>query len=98
MMADERKGLYIPRVVLEDKNLGQTMKMVYAVMIEGMDELNICRLSAQDIADRLYVTKVAVNNARNKLCDLGYVHRISGTRNNYKMVKIKRKRKEPKDE
>ena len=98
MMADERKGLWIPRVVLEDEGLGQTMKLVYAVMIEGMDEQNICRMSAQDVADRLKLTGAAVNGARLKLCDLGYVDRIPKTRNNYKMLKIKRKRKEPKNE
>ena len=43
MMADERKGLYIPRAVLYDSQLGYSMKFVYSVMIEGMDEDRICR-------------------------------------------------------
>ena len=98
MMADERKGLWIPRVVLEDEGLGQTMKLVYAVMIEGMDEQNICRMSAQDVADRLKLTGAAVNCARLKLCDFGYMRRVPHTRSNYRILKIKKKRKEPNNE
>ena len=98
MMSDERKGLYIPRVVLEDEDLGQTIKMVYSVMIEGMDEQNVCRMSAQDVADRLKMTRAAVNNARLKLCDIGYMRHIPHTRSNYRILKIKRKRKETNDE
>lgn len=92
MTADERKGLYIPRVVLEDEGLGSTMKLVYAAMIQGMDEFNVCRMSAQDIADRLKVTKVTANNARLKLCNFGYVRPVLNTRSNYKIMKIKRKK------
>lgn len=97
-MADERKGLYIPRAVLEDEDLGQTMKLVYAVMIEGMDEQNICRMSAQDVADRLKLTRAAVNYARLKLCDFGYMRHVPHTRSNYRILKIKKKRKEPNNE
>lgn len=94
----DSKGLWIPRVVLEDAKLTLTMKMVYAVMIEGMDEYNLCRMSSHEIAERLDVTSATASNTRIQLCNLGYVDRIPKTRNNYKMLKIKRKRKETKDE
>lgn len=97
-MPGERKGLYTPRVVLKDEGLGQTMKLVYAVMIEGMDDQNVCRMSAQDVADRLKLTRAAVNYARLKLCDFGYVRHVPHTRSNYRILKIKKKRKEPNDE
>lgn len=91
-MTNDRKGLYIPRVVLEDATLTLTMKMVYAVMIEGMDEYNLCRLSSHEIAERLDVTSATASNTRIQLCNLEYVHRIPKTRNNYRLVKIKRKK------
>ena len=97
-MANEHKGLYIPRVVLDDVNLGASTKLVYAVMIEAMDEYSICSLSAQEIAERLSVTRATANNARRTLCQLGYAELIPGTWMNYRLIKIKRKRKEPNNE
>lgn len=90
-MTDGSKGLYISRVVLSDASL--TMKMVYAVMIEGMDEYNLCRLSSHEIAERLDVTSATASNTRIQLCNLGYVYRILKTRNNYRLTKIKKKKR-----
>lgn len=90
-MADEQKGLFIPRKILYNPNLGNTAKLVYAVMVEGKDADNICRMSSQDIADRLLITKAAANNARLQLCRLGYVQLIPGTQKNY-LIKAKKKK------
>lgn len=97
MMADERKGLYIPRAVLYDSQLGYSMKFVYSVMIEGMDEDCICRLSSEEIGNRIGITKGAANQNRKKLCRLGYVRLIPNTQRNYRIMKI-RKRKEANNE
>lgn len=56
-MADERKGVYVPEKLLSDARLGAQQKLVLAIMISAMDEFNVCRLSSQQIADRLSVTR-----------------------------------------
>ncbi|MBP3294025.1 MAG: hypothetical protein J6N32_09765 [Clostridia bacterium] len=56
-MAEERKGVYVPEKLLSDASLGAQQKLVLAIMISAMDEFNVCRLSSQQIADRLSVTR-----------------------------------------
>lgn len=90
-MADERKGVYVPEKLLSDVSLGAQQKLVLAVMISAMDEFNVCRLSSQQIADRLSVTKVTEQTARRELCRAGRVKLIPKTRNNYKILGIWRK-------
>lgn len=56
-MAEERKGVYVLEKLLSDASLGAQQKLVLAIMISAMDEFNVCRLSSQQIADRLSVTR-----------------------------------------
>lgn len=90
-MADERKGVYVPEKLLSDANLGAQQKLVLAIMMSAMDEFNICRLSSQQIADRLGVTKVAACAARRNLCHSGRIKLLPKTRSNYKILGIRRK-------
>lgn len=90
-MAEERKGVYVPEKLLSDASLGAQQKLVLAVMISAMDEFNICRLSSQQIADRLSVTR-----SRHVRQDVSYVMRGESscsqkTRSNYKILGIRRK-------
>ena len=91
-MATERKGVYIPEKVLTDA-LGAQQKLVLAVMIAAMDDDNICRLTSQQIAERLGITKVTAAQARQSLCHAGWMRLLPKTRVNYQILKIRRKSK-----
>ena len=86
------KGVYIPEKVLADAQLGSTQKLVYVVMVEGMDEDNVCRMSSQEIGDRLCITRAAANEARRQLCKLGYVRRVTKTAKGYKLPHARKKK------
>lgn len=90
-MAAEIKGIYIPGKVLEDTSLGAQQKLVLALMLAEADDDNICRLSSQEIGDRLGITKAAAAQSRQNLCRAGWMRLIPKTRSNYKILKIRRK-------
>ena len=89
-MSAERKGLYIPRVVLYDTQLSSSMKLVYAAMIEAAED-GICRLSSAEIGERSGLTAAAALANRHNLCRCGYVQLVPHTNHNYQLLKIKRK-------
>lgn len=90
-MATERKGAYIPEKILSDPGLGAQHKLVLTVMIASMDDGNVCRLTSQQIGDRLGITKAAAAQSRQYLCRAGWMRLIPKTRSNYKILKIRRK-------
>lgn len=92
-MAAEIKGIYIPGKVLADTSLGAQQKLVLALMLAEADDDNICRLSSQEIGDRLAVTKATAALARKALCQTGWLRRMPKTVRNYKILRIRRKPK-----
>lgn len=86
------KGLYIPRELLTDDQIGSTQKIVYALMLEMADEDGVCRASSQRIGERFAKNERAVQASRRELCRLGYAELVKGTSKNYRLLKYRRKR------
>lgn len=81
------KGLYFPRELAEDSQIGPAQKLVYAVMLKGADEDGICRMTAQQIGEACGMTKVTAQNNRWKLCHYGYAELCPDTKANYRLLK-----------
>lgn len=87
MEENRRMGIYIPRKVLSDSQLGPTFKLVYAVMLANTDADDICTMTGAEIAEYLAMSETAAVHARWMLVQLGYVQRISAKRHEYRVVR-----------
>lgn len=92
-MADVKRGLYIPEKVLTDCRIGALQKLVFAVMLDAMDEAGVLYIPAHMIASRLNVTDVSVKFARKTLIDTGHIERVPGTKYNYRVIGYRKRRR-----
>jgi hypothetical protein len=90
----ETNGLYVPKKILCDDQIGSTQKLVYSLMVSEMGEDRICRMSARQIAERLHVTPPVAQNARLVLVNRGYIRLIPQTMCDYQILHFRKKRRE----
>lgn len=75
-MADDKRGVWIPGVVLADDQLGASCKIIYAIMLAGADDCGFSRVGADELVALTGMTYQGVMQVRYKLERIGYIDTV----------------------